>query len=101
MPSDQPAPGADGGLTAVIDGAAGVIAINRPRALNALTSAMRAAIGEAFAAWSRDPQVYAAVIQSESDRAFCAGGDVREMVACGRRSLEEARRLLAAEYTLN
>jgi enoyl-CoA hydratase len=101
MSSDQPAPGADGALSAVIDGAAGVIALNRPRALNALTSAMRAAIGEAFAAWSRDPQVYAAVIVSESDRAFCAGGDVREMVECGRRSLEEARRLLAAEYALN
>jgi enoyl-CoA hydratase len=78
-----------------------VIALNRPRALNALTSAMRAAIGKAFGAWARDPQVYAAVIVSDTDRAFCAGGDVREMVECGRRNLEEARRLLAEEYALN
>jgi enoyl-CoA hydratase len=101
QPESGPASGLVGGITATIDGAAGVIALNRPRALNALTSAMRAAIGEAFAAWARDPQVYAAVILSATGRAFCAGGDVREMVACGRRSLEEARRLLAAEYALN
>jgi enoyl-CoA hydratase len=109
MASDQPVPApasgmppeADGGMSAVIEGAAGVIALNRPRALNALTAAMRSSIGVAFAAWARDPQVYAAVILSESDRAFCAGGDVREMVACGRRSLDEARSMLAAEYALN
>ena len=68
-----------------IEGAAGVVALNRPRTLNALTSAMRAEIAGAFAAWSRDPQVYAALIVSASERAFCAGGDVREMVECGRR----------------
>ena len=99
MASDQAAPALD--ISAGIVGAAGVIVLNRPSALNALTSAMRASIGKSFAAWANDPQVYAAVILSQSDRAFCAGGDVREMIECGRRSLEEARRLLAAEYALN
>ena len=99
MASDQAAPALE--ISAGIVGAAGVIALNRPSALNALTSAMRTSIGKAFAAWTNDPQVYAAVILSQSDRAFCAGGDVREMAECGRRSLEEARRLLAAEYALN
>ena len=88
-------------ISAAVEGAAGIVTLNRPRALNALTSAMRATIGEAFAAWSRDPQVYAAVVVSASERAFCAGGDVREMIDCGRRSLDEARRMLAAEYALN
>jgi enoyl-CoA hydratase len=97
----QVAPSPDGDLDAAIEGAAGVITLDRPRALNALTSAMRARIGAAFAAWARDPQVYAAVIVSATDRAFCAGGDVREMVECGRRSLDEARRMMAAEYALN
>jgi enoyl-CoA hydratase len=101
QPASMPGAGSDGGISAAVDGAAGVIALNRPRALNALTSAMRTSIGKAFAAWARDPQVYAAVILSETDRAFCAGGDVREMVECGRRSLDEARRLLAEEYALN
>jgi enoyl-CoA hydratase len=88
-------------LVARIEGAAGVVTLDRPRALNALTAAMRAEIARAFAAWSRDPQVYAALIVSANERAFCAGGDVREMAECGRRDLVEARHLLAAEYALN
>ncbi|HEY1246278.1 MAG TPA: enoyl-CoA hydratase/isomerase family protein [Hyphomicrobiaceae bacterium] len=96
-----PATASSAEVTAAMEGAAGVIALDRPQALNALTAAMRATIGTAFAGWARDPQVYAAVIVSLTDRAFCAGGDVREMVECGRRSLAEARRLLAAEYSLN
>jgi enoyl-CoA hydratase len=91
----------EGDLVARIEGAAGVVALNRPRTLNALTSAMRAEIAGAFAAWSRDPQVYAALIVSASERAFCAGGDVREMVECGRGDPDAARRMLAAEYALN
>jgi enoyl-CoA hydratase len=96
-----PAPASGAEITAAIEGAAGVVVIDRPRALNALTAAMRATIGTAFAAWARDPRVYAAAIVSATARAFCAGGDVREMVECGRRSLPDARRMLAAEYALN
>jgi enoyl-CoA hydratase len=88
-------------LEARIEGAAGIVTLDRPRALNALTSAMRAEIAGAFAAWSRDPQVYAALIVSATERAFCAGGDVREMVECVGRDLDAARHLLAAEYALN
>ncbi len=96
-----PAGAPESGLDVRIEGAAGIIGLNRPRARNALTSAMRAGIAGAFAAWSRDPQVYAALIVSGTERAFCAGGDVREMVECGRRDLDAARRLMAAEYALN
>ena len=84
-----------------LEGAAGVVTLNRPRALNALTTAMRAKIAAAFAAWARNPQVYAAVIVSATDRAFCAGGDVREMVEWGKTRPADARRSLAAEYSLN
>jgi enoyl-CoA hydratase len=73
----------------------------RPRALNALTTAMRAEIAAAFQGWARNPQVYAAAIVSASDRAFCAGGDVREMAAWGKERQLDARRSLAAEYALN
>jgi enoyl-CoA hydratase len=84
-----------------IEGATGVVTLDRPRALNALTTAMRAEIAAAFDAWARNPQVYAAAIVSASDRAFCAGGDVREMVAWGKERQQDARRSLAAEYALN
>ena len=84
-----------------IESAAGIVTLDRPSALNALTTAMRAEIAAAFAAWTRDPQVYAAVIVSATDRAFCAGGDVREMVEWGKSRPVDARRSLAAEYALN
>ena len=101
MGAQRPGSASGSDIVAGVEGAAGVIALNRPSALNALTAAMRATIAESFAAWARDPQVYAAVIVSATDRAFCAGGDVREMVECARRDGEAARRMLAAEYALN
>jgi enoyl-CoA hydratase len=81
--------------------AAGLVTLNRPAALNALTTAMRAAIAEAFPRWARNPQIYAVVIASASDRAFCAGGDIKETTAWGRSRTAEAVKSLAAEYALN
>jgi enoyl-CoA hydratase len=101
MPAAAPASGPKSDILAGIEGAAGVIVLNRSRALKALSAAMRATMGQAFGAWARDPQVYAAAIVSATERAFCTGGDVREKVECGRRDTEEARRMLAAEYALN
>ena len=91
----------DAAISTNLEGAAGIVTLNRPRALNALTATMRAQIAAAFAAWARDPQVYAAVILSATDRAFCAGGDVREMVEWGKTRPADARRSIAAEYSLN
>ena len=54
---------------------------------------MRAAMAAAFPRWARDPQIYAVVIASASDRAFCAGGDVREMAEWGKSRRAEARRV--------
>ena len=84
-----------------VEGAAAVVTLNRPQALNALTDAMRGELAAAIPRWVRDPQVYALLIASSSERAFCAGGDVREMAEWGRSRIADARRSLAAEYTLN
>jgi enoyl-CoA hydratase len=83
------------------DRAAGLVTLNRPRALNALTTAMRADIARAFPAWSRNPEIYAVVVASASERAFCAGGDLREMTEWGKNRRAEAVRSLAEEYALN
>jgi enoyl-CoA hydratase len=99
-PNTQSAP-ALGGISAEIRGAAGIVTLDRPQALNALTTAMRARISDSFRAWARDPQVYAVVIASATDRAFCAGGDVREMVELGKTRPDEARAAVAGEYALN
>jgi enoyl-CoA hydratase len=83
------------------DRAAALVTLNRPRALNALTTDMRAAMARAFPAWERDPEIYAVVISSTSERAFCAGGDLREMTDWARTRRREAVRSLAEEYALN
>jgi enoyl-CoA hydratase/carnithine racemase len=72
----------------------GVIALtlNRPQALNALSEAMLAALGEAFNALAEDDSVRAVVLGA-SGRAFCAGHDLKEMRA--QPSLEYYERLFA------
>ena len=99
-PNTQSAP-ILGDISAEIQGAAGIVMLDRPRALNALNTAMRARISESIRAWARDPQVYAVVIASATDRAFCAGGDVREIVELGKSRADEAMAAIAAEYALN
>ena len=46
-------------------GRAGLITLNRPKALNALTHAMVNAMAEALAAWADDPAVERVVIGDE------------------------------------
>ena len=92
---------AGGDIRIGTDGAVGLVTLNRPAALNALTTAMRAAIAEAVPRWGRDPQIYAVVVASASERAFCAGGDIKETTQWGRSRKAEAVKSLAAEYSLN
>jgi enoyl-CoA hydratase len=66
-------------------GRIGHIIIDRPRALNALTGPMFAAIGRTLDAWRDDPAVEAVVVRGAGGN-FSAGGDirfVREMVLAG------------------
>jgi enoyl-CoA hydratase len=100
--SDRPAEEERGNdILLGVEGAAATVTLNRPQALNALTDAMRLQLAARLPRWGRDPQVYAILIGSSSERAFCAGGDVREMAEWGRIRMAEARRSLAAEYALN
>ena len=54
----------------------GVIVLNRPRALNALSLEMIREMERMLPAWERDPAIKAVVVRGAGDRAFCAGGDV-------------------------
>src|SRR5579871_3740511 len=92
----------DASVLAARDGRIGAIGLNRPRALNALDLPMIKAIAQALDAWRDDPHIHAVVIESTSERAFCAGGDVRalrENVLTGDGSLPDA--FFRAEYALN
>ena len=65
-------------------GRAGVIVLNRPKALNALTLTMVRLIASALDEWERDGAVEQIVLLGAGDRAFCAGGDIRRLYELGR-----------------
>ena len=80
----------------------GVLELNRPRALNSLTSDMVRIIDQHLDEWATDPQITQVLIYSNSPKAFCAGGDVRlarEYLLAG--TPELADEFFAAEYVMN
>lgn len=82
-------------------GGAGLVTLNRPRALNALTLAMIEALHVRLEAWARDDSIACVVVRGRGGRAFCAGGDVRSIYALHRAGrVDETRPFWAAEYGL-
>ncbi|MCW5747114.1 MAG: enoyl-CoA hydratase/isomerase family protein [Alphaproteobacteria bacterium] len=54
----------------------GLITLNRPKALNALTLDMIREMERVLPAWEADAGIKAVVVRGAGGRAFCAGGDV-------------------------
>jgi enoyl-CoA hydratase len=65
-------------------GTAGVVLLNRPQALNAVTHAMVRALHAQLETWAQDPAVTRVVVRGAGDRAFSAGGDIRALYEAGR-----------------
>jgi enoyl-CoA hydratase len=83
-------------------GAAGLVTLNRPRALNALTHAMVRALAAQLADWAQDDAVTRVIVTAEGDRAFCAGGDIRALYDLGRAGKQDEQLVFfREEYTLN
>ncbi|OYO31138.1 enoyl-CoA hydratase/isomerase family protein [Janthinobacterium sp. PC23-8] len=57
----------------------GLITLDAPKSLHALTLEMIRAIDGALLAWADDARIACVVLQSSTDKAFCAGGDVRSL----------------------
>ncbi|HVL76680.1 MAG TPA: enoyl-CoA hydratase/isomerase family protein [Noviherbaspirillum sp.] len=83
----------------------GIITLDRPKALNSLSLEMVRAITTALLGWREDPGVRAVLIRSTSERAFCAGGDIRFFYEMGKATPREGSALLedffTEEYALN
>ncbi len=60
-------------------GRIGRLVLNRPKTLNALDLGMIRGMRSILDSWSGDPSVHAVVVESATDKAFCAGGDVRAL----------------------
>lgn len=83
----------------------GILTLDRPRALNSLSLDMVRALTAALLAWRADDGVDAVVIGSTSDKALCAGGDIRFFHQAGGATPGTGSALLedffTEEYTLN
>lgn len=80
----------------------GIIALNRPEAINALSAEMIHGIIRTLEQWRDDDGIKLVLFEGRGSRGFCAGGDVRavrQMVLGGR--AEEADAFFAAEYYMN
>ena len=82
-------------------GHAGLITLNRPKALNALTLDQVRAITPQLKAWAVDDRIETVVIRSAGERAFSAGGDVRALYESGRERTAYASDFWAEEYRLD
>ena len=83
-------------------GAAGIVTLNRPQALNAVTHPMIRALARQLDAWRHDGAVTRVVITASGERAFSAGGDIRALYELGRAGRQdEALTFWREEYELN
>jgi enoyl-CoA hydratase len=82
-------------------GRLGLITLNRPKALNALTHDMALRLERQLDLWRDDPAVAAVAIRGAGDKAFCAGGDIRALYDAGREDGRNNWQFYADEYRLN
>ena len=57
----------------------GVMTLNTPKSLNALSVDMCQLLSAQLEQWQADDQVVAMVLKGAGDKAFCAGGDIRKL----------------------
>ncbi len=79
----------------------GVITLNRPKALNALTTEMCAAMTKIMLAWQDDDRIGAVLVEGAGDRAFCAGGDIIMLHDSAKAGDARAEEFWRTEYALN
>ncbi len=85
-----------------VQGRAGVITLNRSKALNSLNLEMIREIMSVLKSWESDDSVDFVVIEGAGDKAFCAGGDIRSVYLArleGKRDYKDA--IFREEYQLN
>ncbi len=83
----------------------GMVTLDAPETLNALTQSLLDTLTAQLQVWRDDPRVVCVVIQGAGDRAFCAGGDVVSLYHWMRETPGQPNRtaehFLASEYRLH
>ncbi len=98
----SPAESAPPQVVAHVANRVGYLELERPEALNALSTGMVQAMYAALERWREDPDVLAVIVRTRHARAFCAGGDVRSLYASWRAHDQAAiDTFFIDEYRLN
>src|SRR5262245_7678477 len=74
------------------------IVFNRPKALNAMSTAMAKEVAEVCAQVAADKDVRAVVLSAAGDRAFCVGADLKERNAMTDADMARQRSLIRAAF---
>ncbi|MBX9649269.1 MAG: enoyl-CoA hydratase/isomerase family protein [Xanthobacteraceae bacterium] len=91
----------EGDLIARREGACGVIRLNRPKAINAVTLEMLRDIDKALDAFEADPAVAVILLEGAGERGLCAGGDIRTLWESSKVKGDLGKILWREEYILN
>jgi enoyl-CoA hydratase len=91
----------EGDLIARKEGSAGIIRLNRPKAINAVTLEMFHDIDKALDAFEADPAVAVIVLEGAGERGLCAGGDIRALWESSKVKGNLGKILWRDEYILN
>ena len=85
------------------EGHIGLLTLDSPKTLNALTEDMVNDAQAALDQWAEDSRICLVVIRGSGDRAFCAGGNIRALYDSIKddENAEAANRFFTAEYRLD
>jgi enoyl-CoA hydratase len=83
------------------EGAAGIIRLNRPKAINAMTLEMSEGIDRALDQFETDPAVSVVLLEGAGERGLCAGGDIRGLYESSRAGGDLGKRFWRQEYVMN
>ena len=101
--SSSPLSGVDveGDLIVRREGAAGIIRLNRPKAINAMTFEMSQGIDTALDRFETDPAVAVVILEGAGERGLCAGGDIRGLYDSSKAGGDLGKRFWRQEYVMN
>ena len=88
-------------LVARREGAVGVIRLNRPKTINAVTLEMFRDIEKALDEFEADPAVGLILLEGAGERGLCAGGDIRALYESSKVKGDLGKILWREEYILN
>lgn len=98
MPGPEPGEGAVPFVRVVHHGVVAELVLDRPQAMNAISTAMANELVAACTELRQGPSTEVVVITSSSERAFCVGADLKERSRFSNAELEAQRPLLRGAF---